>query len=343
MKRQLLPLLLVLAVGIINVKAQTGCNRGIQALDGSNTFYKYATVYDYDGCYFGSNTVYEGDIAHPVDGHYKVRYDCSGVGTVVESTGNYETRYPVGTVYTETFGSSGNPAYKSLATSSICGNPTGSLVYVELTDTNNCLLGTDYQTACGSYTWIDNKTYVASDSTSTFIIAGEENECDSIVTLHLTILPLPQPVVGRSGDTLSTESFSSYQWLLNNQPIEGAIFQNHLAAESGLYSVVVTNANDCSDTSVAVNVVVRENTGIEPAFDTVVRIYPNPAGESVTIGNLPPGSYITLTDLRGKKVYALKSNNTNEILSTTSLVNGVYIIQVENNGAISNRKLFVNN
>ena len=50
------------------------------------------------------------------------------------------------------------------------------------------LIGTDTQTACGSYTWIDGNTYTASNSSATFTIAGgAANGCDSLVTLDLTI------------------------------------------------------------------------------------------------------------------------------------------------------------
>ena len=48
--------------------------------------------------------------------------------------------------------------------------------------------GVDNIVACGSYTWIDDSTYTESTSTSTFTLTNSEN-CDSIVTLHLTIRP----------------------------------------------------------------------------------------------------------------------------------------------------------
>lgn len=127
----------------------SSCLGGIQALDGSNVYYKYATVYDWDNCYMGPNAVYESPYSYPVDGHWKIQYDCNGVGTVIESTGNYASYYPVGSIYTGTFGPSTNPTYLSLVTDANCANALGDKIYVELTEQN----GT----------------------------------CDSIVTLHLTI------------------------------------------------------------------------------------------------------------------------------------------------------------
>lgn len=49
-------------------------------------------------------------------------------------------------------------------------------------------LGTDMQTACDTYTWIDGRTYTASTTTATHILYGANAVgCDSIVTLNLTI------------------------------------------------------------------------------------------------------------------------------------------------------------
>jgi hypothetical protein len=46
-----------------------------------------------------------------------------------------------------------------------------SIVTLDLT-INNVVTGTDVQTACNSYTWIDGITYNASTNTPTFTIVG---------------------------------------------------------------------------------------------------------------------------------------------------------------------------
>ncbi|HPE78185.1 MAG TPA: Ig-like domain-containing protein, partial [Draconibacterium sp.] len=46
--------------------------------------------------------------------------------------------------------------------------------------------GTDIQTACDSYTWIDGQTYTESNNSATWTLTNA-NGCDSIVTLDLTI------------------------------------------------------------------------------------------------------------------------------------------------------------
>jgi len=52
---------------------------------------------------------------------------------------------------------------------------------------NNSSTGTDVQTACDSYTWINGITYTSSNNTATSILQTS-NGCDSVVTLDLTII-----------------------------------------------------------------------------------------------------------------------------------------------------------
>ncbi|MDA7763028.1 zinc metalloprotease, partial [Crocinitomicaceae bacterium] len=61
-------------------------------------------------------------------------------------------------------------------------------IYTDSPISSSPLSGTDTQSACDPYTWIDGNTYTASNNTATFnIIGGAANGCDSTVTLNLTI------------------------------------------------------------------------------------------------------------------------------------------------------------
>jgi gliding motility-associated-like protein len=62
-----------------------------------------------------------------------------------------------------------------------------SIVTLDLTISNG-VTGTDIQTTCEDFTWIDGITYTASTNTPTFtIVGGSSAGCDSILTLDLTI------------------------------------------------------------------------------------------------------------------------------------------------------------
>ncbi|MEP7264648.1 MAG: T9SS type A sorting domain-containing protein [Bacteroidota bacterium] len=119
----------------------TICFNGIQALDGSNRFFRYATVYDWDCCLFNNAAANnESPFAYPVDGHFKVEYDCAGHGIIIEATGGYAT-YPgltVGSAYNTPFVSvvpgALTATHASLIVDGNCCNSDGSRIYVELTD-----------------------------------------------------------------------------------------------------------------------------------------------------------------------------------------------------------------
>ena len=70
-------------------------------------------------------------------------------------------------------------------------NATGcdSVVTLHLT-INHSNTGIDEQTACDSYTWIDGITYTASTNEPTFTLTNAAG-CDSVVTLHLTMVCPP--------------------------------------------------------------------------------------------------------------------------------------------------------
>ena len=58
--------------------------------------YQFLEIRDWDTCLLGNaNAVYEAP-AWKVDGHYRLRANGDGTCTVIESTGNYENRIPVG-------------------------------------------------------------------------------------------------------------------------------------------------------------------------------------------------------------------------------------------------------
>jgi hypothetical protein len=81
--------------------------------------------------------------------------------------------------------------------------------------------------------------------------------------------------------------------------------------------------------------------GIEEIAQILWTIFPNPAKESITIGHLPSGSNIAITDITGKKVYSSVTQNEHTTISIANLENGVYIIQVTCNGVVSNKKFVV--
>ncbi|GAB1450159.1 hypothetical protein MASR2M47_02150 [Draconibacterium sp.] len=80
-----------------------------------------------------------------------------------------------------TYTASNNVAQWTLTNAAGCD----SVVTLDLT-INKSSVGTDVQTACDTYTWIDGQTYTASNNVAQWTLTNAAG-CDSIVTLDLTI------------------------------------------------------------------------------------------------------------------------------------------------------------
>ena len=103
------------------------------------------------------------------------------------------------------------------------------MVTLDLT-IGNSNTGTDTQTSCDTYTWIDGNTYTTSNNSATWILTNAAG-CDSTVTLDLTITN------SNSGTDVKT-SCDSYTWIDGNT----YTYSNNSA------TWILTNAAGCDST-----------------------------------------------------------------------------------------------
>jgi hypothetical protein len=104
--------------------------------------------------------------------------------------------------------------------------------------------GTDLQTACDSYTWIDGNTYTENNTTATFTLESA-NGCDSIVTLDLTIL--------HGVESIHAEvSCGPYTWDDGNTYSIPGIYSQYFTAANGCDSVAKLSLMILSKPEVAV-------------------------------------------------------------------------------------------
>ena len=102
-------------------------------------------------------------------------------------------------------------------------------------------LGTDVQTVCNSYTWIDGNNYTSSNNTATYnIVGGAANGCDSLVALDLTIIN------SATGTDTRTEC-NTYTW------IDGNTYT--ASNNSATFNIVGGAANGC-DSLVTLNLTI---------------------------------------------------------------------------------------
>jgi len=147
-----------------------------------------------------------------------------------------------------TYTSSNNTATYTLTNVAGCD----SLVSLNLT-VNYSSTGTDIQTACDTYTWIDGNTYTASTNTPTYTLTNAVG-CDSLVTLNLTVNPVPVIDYTTVIDSCGLETGSITLNVTNGQPPytynwdtgDTTSTVNNLA--TNLYTVIVSDNNNCIST-----------------------------------------------------------------------------------------------
>lgn len=190
--------------------------------------------------------------------------------------------------------------------------------------------GTDVQTACGSYIWIDGNTYTSSNNTATFTLTNASG-CDSVVTLDLTIYSI-DITTSLTGLTITaTNPNATYQWLncdSNYAAISGETNPTFTATTNGNYAVELTE-NGCIDTSSCVSIT---TIGIvENNFGNGLLIYPNPTSGNFTIdlGASYENTQILITDLSGKVVQSQNVRQEQMLNLSIEEPAGIYFVSIQ--------------
>ncbi|WP_300360185.1 ELWxxDGT repeat protein [Fluviicola sp.] len=202
----------------------------------------------------------------------------------------------------------GNTYYSSTSTPTfVLQNAAGcdSIITLNLTITNPTT-GTDVQTACDSYDWIDGNTYTSSTNTPTFILQNSAG-CDSTVTLNLTITH------SNSGTDVQT-ACDSYDW------IDG----NTYTSSTNTPIFVLQNAGGCDST-------VTLNLTVVPALPlTIENVFVFPSDANTCVGE----AAITIS---GNANFELDFDNGSQVITSTgyslvtNLCHGVHDLQITDN------------
>jgi hypothetical protein len=171
-------------------------------------------------------------------------------------------------------------------------------------------------TACGTYTWSENnQTYTTSGTYTRTVVNAFA--CDSVITLNLTIDPLPPVTVTASNTavcegssvTLSGNGASTYTW--TGGVIDG---QSFVPAATSTYTVTGTAANGCSATATQTVVV---NT--PPSADTA----------STNSACTAPTGSASVINVVGDGPFSYAWTGSSSTTSTASNVNaGVYVCSI---------------
>jgi hypothetical protein len=198
-----------------------------------------------------------------------------------------------------------------------------------------------------TYQWQFNGTDLAGETNTVLqasaggnysVIVTSANTCkDTSDVVAVTVNPLPVPVISLSGvNQLSTTSFTSYQWNLNGNAVAGATAQDHTATQDGSYTVTVTDANGCSNTS-APQVLSQVSVNGLVKVRSTLTLYPNPnAGSFILKGTiLATGqtAEAVVTDIAGRVVLREQLAIRNGVIEQQfnldgSVSAGVYMIKI---------------
>ncbi len=184
-----------------------------------------------------------------------------------------------------------------------------------------------------SYKWSTGATSQSiSVSQATTYTVKVKSGCDSAsTTKNVTQSPAPNVAITQTGNVLSVPSNgnSTYQWLKNGVPVNGATSASYTPTASGNYSVDVTLGN-CRDTS---NAITKTFAGIEDASGLeTISIVPNPAKDFITIGikSSEMVKSIMISDVYGKilREIPINASEINQKIQLEEFANGMYFIQI---------------
>ncbi len=187
-------------------------------------------------------------------------------------------------------------------------------------DTNSFTLAIEI---CDDVYTYNNETFTTSGIHS--LIATNMAGCDSTTFINLNLKgKVIKPVITVDGFSLGTAmSYTAYQWYKDGVLIPGATSENYEVSENADYTVIVFNANGCTDTS---DVYTVTNVGVEDLnfIKSRISIYPNPATDVINI-SAPVAVQAAITRIDGGVVKLV--DNARQI-SVKELANGMYLIRI---------------
>lgn len=206
--------------------------------------------------------------------------------------------------------------------------------------------------------WYRNGSILLNDTTNSlkviqsgsYTVSGSPATCPDWtahlgVSIDVFVHDPVVPSITQINEKLQSTLASTYQWYLNGNEIKDAINQEYAPTASGTYTVATTDNNNCSAVSDEFNF---NYLGIDKNSVNMIKIYPNPATDLVTV-NLTTKeqmSTIILTDILGEIVYTNDRLNqqTSITIPVSSLSEGLYQLKIRTvNENLYTQKLIITN
>jgi hypothetical protein len=302
------------------------CTKNQIACEGRDTFYSKAHNWEIR------------KIGKPIEGTYSVK----NINHTFTDTGKYEIQYIAingnrsdtikksvhiypkinkNFLGKDTFYGQGTSINKTLSA------PNGMHCYFWQTDSSN------------------GSTFIA--DTAGIYIARITNQAFCVVTDSITITEcindLLIPSIYRSRDTLYTfhQLADSFVWFRNDvfHKITKTPFLP--LTDTGAYRVEAAKKGHCNRSSSNLHIS-NLNAKINLAIDFGIKIYPNPADESITFEMQETyGIKIRLYDAKGNLIYERYSKDLKTQMDISSLAQGLYVIELINEQTLYHSKILI--
>jgi PKD repeat protein len=179
------------------------------------------------------------------------------------------------------------------------------------------------------------------------LITTNSNGSDTLTLAdYITVYNTPPfPTITQNGNTLTSSPADSYQWQLNSVDVAGATNQTYEATQSGIYSVIISDSNGCTN-STTIDVVF---TGIEDFFtDAGLSIYPNPSnGNSIVEcmnekdGELQMEIFNAIGQLIFSSTEMISNQHFRKELYLNDQPSGIYFLAIKMDRRLTNHKFLI--
>ncbi|HYV91850.1 MAG TPA: PKD domain-containing protein [Chitinophagales bacterium] len=181
------------------------------------------------------------------------------------------------------------------------------------------------------------------------LVTSNANGIFDTLTLsnYITVYTNPfAPVITQNGNTLTSTSAASYQWQLNSLNIPGATNQSYTITQSGLYTVIIGDANGCNAQASVDASLVGISDMEENSF---VNIFPNPSSGSFIVewlyGQMVGNVLIDVVNTLGQNVFSsteiISSPNLKKEIELSDVARGVYFIEIKTEDEFVRKKILI--
>jgi hypothetical protein len=295
---------------------------------------------------------YDEDLISGNDNLGNFLYTVTGPGTFNLSTNQVSGTFTIDTVFSQQFIDIDTViVYPTPAIPSI--NASGNLNFCQ---GDSVILSVNANNS--TFQWYLNDTTIlisqvnpnltVNTSGAYSVVETNQFGCNSLSANDTVIMyPIPaSPNLIVVGGSINSSATGNLQWYFNGTIIPGATQANLLYADTGLYTLSVTNSFGCINSS-TVNITTPSGVQTINNYQSLA-LYPNPVKNTLNISHKNAANIvlnIAITDINGAVVYQENqigiNTNSQVSIDISALSNGVYFVSLFNNEIKQQQKIVV--